>query len=335
VNSPTWDNEEVTDAGAVTWADGMSGITGAVNADNSLVGSIAGEYVGSGGVTVLSNGNYVVDSLYWNGGVTAVGAVTWGDGTSGITGEINADNSLVGSSSFDEVGWGGVTALSNGNYVVISRGWDGYVGAVTWGDGTSGITGEVSAANSLVGSTAGDQVGGGGVAALTNGNYAVLSPSWDGYAGAVTWGDGTSGVKGEINAANSLVGSTANNYVGLGGVTALSNGNYVVSSYYWDNVGAADAGAVTWGDGTSGVTGAVSVDNSLVGSTAGDQVGWDGVTALSNGNYVVSSRYWDNAVTVEPGRSPGGMARVGSRVRSAIATAWWVAQLTIGSVILG
>ena len=70
------------------------------------------------------------------------------------------------------------------------------------------------------------------------------------------------------------MGSTADDQVGAGGVTALSNGNYVVRSPYWDNGAAADAGAVTWGNGTSGVTGAVSAANSLVGSTAGDQVGY-------------------------------------------------------------
>ena len=56
-------------------------------------------------------------------------------------------------------------------------------------------------------------------------------------------------------------------------MTALSNGHYVVSSPFWDIGAVADAGAVTWGDGTSGVTGAVTVTNSLVGSQAGDQVG--------------------------------------------------------------
>ena len=74
--------------------------------------------------------------------------------------------------------------------------------------------------------------------------------------------------------ANSLVGSTANDNVGsvdtgygpYGGVTALSNGNYVVSSPDWTNGAAADAGAVTWGSGTAGVSGAVSATNSLVGT---------------------------------------------------------------------
>ena len=61
--------------------------------------------------------------------------------------------------------------------------------------------------------------------------------------------------------------------VGYDGVTALSNGNYVVRSPHWDNGAVVDAGAVTWGNGTTGVTGAVSAANSLVGSTADDQVG--------------------------------------------------------------
>ena len=44
----------------------------------------------------------------------------------------------------------GVIALTNGNYVVISSDWNNQ-GAVTWGNGTSGITGLVSISNSLVG----------------------------------------------------------------------------------------------------------------------------------------------------------------------------------------
>ncbi len=33
-----------------------------------------------------------------------------------------------------------------------------------------------------------------------------------------------------------------------------------------------------------------------------DQVGIDGVTALSNGNYVVRSPHWDNGAATMPGR---------------------------------
>ena len=63
------------------------------------------------------------------------------------------------------------------------------------------------------------------------------------------------------------MGSHASDLVGYADVTALSNGNYVVISPYWDNGAIANAGAVTWGSGTSGVTGPVSSANSLVGST--------------------------------------------------------------------
>jgi len=44
-------------------------------------------------VTALSNGNYVVESPYWNG---QRGAATWGDGSAGVTGPVDATNSLVG-----------------------------------------------------------------------------------------------------------------------------------------------------------------------------------------------------------------------------------------------
>ena len=85
----------------------------------------------------------------------------------------------------------GVTALTNGNYVVRTRElgqrrrWSN-AGAVTWGSGTTGVVGAVSAANSLVGTTASDAVG--TVTALTNGNYVVTSPLWDNGAVAGCWG---------------------------------------------------------------------------------------------------------------------------------------------------
>jgi hypothetical protein len=52
---------------------------------------------------------------------------------------------------------------------------------------------------------------------------------------------------------STLRGSSAFNQVGSGGVTALTNGHYVVHSPRWDNGGPADVGAVTWGNGATGV----------------------------------------------------------------------------------
>ena len=84
-------------------------------------------------------------------------------------------------------------------------------------------------------------------------------------------GSGAAGVSGAVRTANSLVGSTANDQSGdgNGSVTALTNGNYVVTSPNWSN----DAGAVTWGSGTADLTGVVSSMNSAIGSVANSGLG--------------------------------------------------------------
>lgn len=308
-----WDDGPTRDVGAVTWGDGDSGITGTVSPANSLVGTILDDRIGEYGVTVLSNSNYVVSSPFWDDdeGTIDVGAVTWSDGSTGTVDVVSATNSLVGSVQDDRIGISGVTALANGHYVVLSERWNNGLaesaGAATWGNGTTGTTGVVSPANSLTGSAINDLVGAGGAVALANSNYVVLSPFWfnpssaAGTAGAATWGNGSAGITGAVSAANSLVGLATDDRVGHGGVAALTGGNYVVVSPYWDNGIAADAGAVTWGNGASGIVGALSAANSLVGTITADQVGWGGVTALTNGHYVVCSPLWDNGATANAG----------------------------------
>ena len=320
VASTSWN----TNKGAVTWGSGTTGVSGIVSASNSLVGTTANDAVGSGGITVLTNDNYVVRSRSWNGNK---GAVTWGSGTSGVSGAVSASNSLVGTTANDVVGNGGITVLTNGNYVVRSTNWNSNMGAVTWGSGTAGINGAVSAINSLVGTTANDYVGRTAITALTNGNYVVSSSNWNGNMGAVTWGSGSTGVSGTVSASNSLVGTTANDSVGSYGITTLTNGNFVVNSINWNS----NRGAVTWGSGTTGVSGAVSSSNSLVGSTAGtfnvsygntyggDQVGVNGITALTNGNYVVRSSNWStNRGAATWGNGLGGLNGVVSSTNSLV-----------------
>ena len=57
---------------------------------------------------------------------------------------------------------------------------------------------------------------------MSNGNYVVESPCWNGSRGAATWGNGSTGMSGTVSAANSLVGSNPGDYVGaFGSVTAL------------------------------------------------------------------------------------------------------------------
>jgi hypothetical protein len=324
VSSPEWDNGGDADAGAATWGNGAAGLSGAISAANSLVGSQAGDQVSNFGIYPLSNGNYVVSSPDWdNGTILNAGAATWGSGTAGVSGAASAGNSLVGASDEDAIGSYGISPLTNGNYVVASPFWDNGgtldVGAATWANGTTGLTGAVSVANSLTGSQADDQVSLGGIFALTNGNYVVCSPFWDNGGtldvGAATWANGSTGLSGAVSGSNSLRGSQVGDEVGSFGVTALSNGNYVVSSPYWDNGGTADAGAATWANGSSGIAGAVSAANSFTSTQVGSEIGSGGIVALTNGNYVVSSPFRDRGAAIDAGAvtwCDGSAGRIGN-----------------------
>jgi cysteine-rich repeat protein len=280
VTDPTYTEGSLTSIGAVYLYDGAT-----LNVISMVKGSTAGDQTGSGGVAVLSNGNYVVSSPNWNNPTALtvdVGAVTYCDGNTGCTGVVSATNSLMGSTASDNVGLGGITALANGNYVVSSANWDNpvsltqNVGAATWCNGSTGCVGVVSATNSLVGSRANDNVSFGGVTALSNGNFVVSSPQWDNETtinvGAVTWCSGSTGCVGVVSATNSLVGSRANDNVGFGGVTALNDGNYLVKTLLWDNpVGPIiDAGAATLGHGATGTVGVVTAANSVLGTTTNE-----------------------------------------------------------------
>jgi trimeric autotransporter adhesin len=327
ISSPSWDRGIAADAGAVTWINGTSGLNGSVSEANSVVGTHASDSVGSQPVTALPvTKNYVVAAPRWHAGIVKdVGAVRWADGNSGVIGDLNPSNSLVGSQEADSVG--DVTALTNGNYVVSAIGWSNAavaasVGSVTWGNGADAgarTIGAVTAANSLIGATPNDLIGISGIDPLTNGNYVVSSFLWHrgavAGAGAVTWGNGAGGTVGAVTIGNSLVGAFTNDFVGLYDVKPLTNGNYVVSSAGWDNgPGAVDAGAVTFRNGSAAlgpIGGDITVNNSLIGSTAGDAVGAAGLTPLSNGNYVVASYVWQTALGVNVGAATWGSGTAG------------------------
>ncbi|HLP02153.1 MAG TPA: YDG domain-containing protein [Opitutaceae bacterium] len=336
ISSPAWNGGR----GAATWGSGTTGVSGVVASSNSLVGSQAGDKVGSGGdgAYALSNGNYVISSPAWsNGATTAVGAVTWGDGTTGVTGTISSVNSLIGSSANDAVGSEDVIALEgNGNYVVLSPNWNNIAlgvtdaGAATWGDGTVGVHGTISSSNSLVGDYHQDYIGIGSATALTNGNYVVSSYYWHNASGtevgSATWVNGATGQTSDgintVSAANSLIGSTASDGISDGGITALTNGNYVVASLSWNSANPS-VGAVTWGNGATGTAGIVGAANSLTGAQSFDIVGSGGITALSNGNYIVLSPYFDDGAISNAGAatwqdgSTGGTRLLGAVIGSA------------------
>jgi hypothetical protein len=329
IASPYWDNGVIIDAGAATWINGAAPLTGTISSSNSLVGSKANDNLtlGTYPITALTNGNYVVSSPNWdNGNVADVGAATWGNGATGITGTINSSNSLIGSTANDRVCAFGAHALPNGNYVVRSGLWNNQKGAVTWANGNGSTVGVVSSSNSIVGSTSLDQVGGNPIIILNNGNYIIPSSFWTNPAGAqfqrqgvgaVTWCSGSgSGPFGTINNTNSLIGSHEFDNVGNSGIYKLTNGNYVVSSLYWDNGSLSNAGAVTWGNGVTGISGTINSSNSLIGSSAGDMVGQSDVfnsniAILNNGNYVVCSPGWDNGTTINVGAVTWGNGATG------------------------
>lgn len=320
VRSPRWDNGSVTDAGAVTFVRGDTGLEGVVSTANSLVGTSADDRVGFRAPVALGNGNYLVIAPEWNNGAASdAGAIVFGNGTTGITGIISASNALIGATTNDRIGFGDIVLLANGNWLARNPDFDagGLVdaGAVTLGSASTGRFGVVSAANSLIGTSAGDRVGSSEIGVLTNGNYVVPVPEWDNGAvvdaGAVVFGSGISGVAGPITTDKALFGSSANDRVGNNGITPLPSGAYLVASPNWRNGAATNAGAVTFGNGSTGIIGAVSASNSLVGSQANDQVGSPAPVVLANGNWVIGSPFWDNGAVADAGAVTFGFGTTG------------------------
>lgn len=346
VRTPNAGDTTYSRVGAVTWGNGATGTSGVIGPANSLMGSFSEDYIGAS-IRELTNGNYVVFSADWANlgtGVSNAGAATWCSGTAPTVGIVGPTNSYVGTRPDDTISSGGVRALANGNYVVISPFWRNAsfasLGAVTWGNGTTGSSGVVSEANSLHGSQQNDTVGT-RVEALTNGNYVVGSQGWDNgtivNAGAATWCNGTTGTIGPVTAENSITSSTANSFVSSTEIETLSNGNYVVASAAWNSDTTNGVGAVTWARGNGPTSLVISAANSLVGSTLNDAVGSNGITNLTNGNYVVRSTTWDRDTTVDAGASTWGSGTTGVKGVVSIANSLVGSQAgdTVGGAVAG
>ncbi len=315
VRSSKWDGAAV-DAGAVTWVNGTTGLNAVVSAANSMVATKTDDLLNAF-VLPVGNGNFVLEAAKWdNGAIVDAGALTFGNGNVPLVGTIGAANSAVGSVANDGANLGVRSIEANGNYLILAPMVDfgGVVdrGAVRLASGTTGAVGPFSAANSLVGTTAGDMVGS-NAAVLDGGGYVVSSPGWDGPvvdAGATTWSP-PAGRTGPVTVMNSLHGTKTGDLQG-GTIVNLHNGNYVVTSPFWDNGMTANVGAVTWASGTAGLTGPVTTLNSLHGTTANDVIGFGFTTALQNGNYVVRSPEWDRGAVVDAGAATWGNGNGGT-----------------------
>ena len=105
VPSVSWINPAgaIPQAGAITWGNGASGTVGQVTAANSLVGGANSDLIGSSGVIALPNGNYYVNSLFWDNMplvISNASAITFGNGAGGTIGSITSANSILGTASF-------------------------------------------------------------------------------------------------------------------------------------------------------------------------------------------------------------------------------------------
>ena len=313
-------NQWNSNAGAITWYDGSVGASGVVGPGTSLVGSSADDQIGWYDLN-LGNGKWAIFSPYWDRGAVAnAGAITVFDTQTGVPiGNVSPTNSLTGSRTDDYVGavlyqgtpWYGTTyGLQNGKLMLVSQGWNGSAGALTWYDTTTGLlangaapVGTINASNSLVGSKAGDNIAANYPTYLWTGsgyNYAVSSPLWDNGAavdaGAITF-FGDSGITGAVSAANSLVGTHADDGVDLGlqfvGITTGGAYAYLATAPGWNQ----ERGALTWFSSSAPVVGAIGADKSLLGSTASDSQDRS-VSSLYTGNgsyvYAVLLPGWDN-----------------------------------------
>ena len=241
---------------------------------------------------VLPNGNFVVtDPFYDNETMQNVGAVYL------YKGDTHALLSVLkGSKTNDQIGIEEITILPGGNFLIKSPYWNGNNGALTWVDANVGLSGVVGPDNSLVGSSTHRTAG--KIIVLPNGNYVVTSLGDS--DGTVTFGRGDIGVKGEVGTSNSLVSDSLG---GPGSVTVLPNGNFIVLSPSWNQ----SRGAITWVSGETGIAGTISAQNSLVGKYANDQVGFYGVSNLTNGNFVANNILYNNgeaAATWMSGTAP-------------------------------
>ena len=258
-----------------------------------LTGSHANDFVGYGGVQLLTNNTILVFSPNWaNGTATNAGAITWMNATNGpaggtgVSNVLSSANSLVGASANDSAGFS-LIALPNGNYVIQWPTADDPnnnrpdIGAATWYNPAGGTVGTLSTANSLFGAAV-------SVTPLANGHYVVRANNFVNGDGSVTWCNGTTpSPVGYVSTGNSLYG---NGGMGVGaaggaaGITPLSNGNYVVSSY---NANGQPGGsyASTWCSGTGPTAANVNTGNSIYGTH--QNAGYMEVKPLPNGNYLL------------------------------------------------
>jgi hypothetical protein len=235
-------------------------------------------------VTPLSNGNMAVISMNDDIGASNSGSVRVINGANGAV-----IATISGNDVNDFLGWNGLQALPNGNFVIRSP-YDDIGADVDAGSAKliDGLTGAVLI--SVNGDISLDHIGQDRVLALSNGNVAILSSEDDvgaiENAGSVNLVNGTTGTL-----VATISGNDEDDYLGSYNGVALSNGNFVIKSPS-DDIGVlANAGSYKL---INGLTGAEIL--SVNGDDSGDSYGAggdEGVVELSNGNVILQASYDD------------------------------------------
>ncbi|HEY9672327.1 MAG TPA: CHAT domain-containing protein [Waterburya sp.] len=263
----------IPNAGTVILANGNTGAQ-----ISQINGANANDRFGSGNIRALANGNYVFgNSTATIGGRVGAGTVILANGSTGaLISQIN------GANPGDQFGIGDITVLANGNYVFgnypATIGGRVGAGTVILANGSTGaLISQINGAN------AGDSFGNGAITALANGNYVFgnFNATIEGRtnAGTVILANGSTGALiSQINGAN------PGDRFGDAAITASANGNYMFGNPFADIDGRTDAGTVILANGSTGAQ--ISQIN---GANAGDSFGIDRITALANGNYLITN----------------------------------------------
>ncbi|MBT1452126.1 Ig-like domain-containing protein [Glaciecola sp. XM2] len=304
-----------TNAGAVYLYDGAT-----QQVISSHYGNAVDDKLGSGGITELANGNFVISSPNdSNSGGTRSGSVTVVNGETGA--QVGSD--IIGNRSTDSISSSGIYALESAtsNFVISStivgiQGGDARIGEIRLINGDTGA----QIGNSLLGSSQNDLLGSGGVYVLSNGNFVVSSPNMSrrDENGVLIENTGELSIyKGDDASlvGSAFVGNNANDSLGSGAVVVLPNDNIVVASPKYDSSNGqnSDIGRVFVINGNT----ADQIGTDYYGSNPEDNFG-DNVTALSNGNFVIESYQYNSNGLLDSGRVELRNGNTGAMIGQAI-----------------
>ena len=285
IASPGDDVNSVVDAGSVMLINGATG----AQIGSTIAGDNTSDYFGSKSITALGNNNFVIASPADDvNSVSNAGSVMLMNGATGA----QIGTTLAGDTASDQLGYNGITALGNNNFVIAS--YLDNVGGVVDAGSVMLINGATGAqiGSTFAGNAANDYLGRSSITALTNNNFVIASAYDDaGHTnnGSVMLVSGTSGAQ----IGSTLAGNTGGDSLGFSAITALTNNNFVIASELVDVGIAVDTGSVML---VSGATGA-QIGSTLVGNATNDLLGASGITALTNNNFVIASPFDDVGVS--------------------------------------